>query len=355
MEQGENACLVICGHGHGHKEAVLTCAWHGSGLYLITGGQDHVVCLWTMPDLSPHGPFFERAAAVNSRSSSETKVIHYPHFTSSSIHCNYVDCVAFYGDLILSKAAEENKIVLWMVTGFNSRAPPPSLDSAPSTRTFQDTRSGFYRQDARSMKTSTLESESNSSSPDKIPLFTRLLEFLVPFSELFYMRFSLLLPSPSYPHLHPVLAIGNTRTKVFFWDLMGLEIGHDNSLTMTSSLSEGRNPQLKPADFKSKKTKGVKSSLSSSSTPATSTNTTPFPHNPSVALALDIPDPSFRLAKYCINDPFTPLPAHHRHTPNVNYHLLARQAAWSPCGRWCVVAGESGSKDAMAAVYDRWV
>lgn len=396
MEKGENACLIICGHGHGHKEAVLTCAWHGLGSYLISGGQDHIVCIWTIPDLSPDSSFFDRTTAGSSRSSSETKVIHYPHFASSAVHSNYVDCVCFYGDLILSKAAEENKIVLWMVTGFNSLEPPPPANSAPSTRIFQDTRSGFYQQEICSEGISPSESQSPLHSP-RIPLFSRLLEFLVPFSELFYMRFSLLTPSRQHPHLHSVVAIGNTKTKIFFWDLKGLEIGPGASLTSLNNDEDkanrregkgkmrvgnfGLNRKLpkshsvstvrseSPSTFASQRSSSAHTNTNASS-PVPVTTTVPFrgaevsslsatttAGTPSTLsdLQTDRPDTMSRPGKYRINDPFTPIPAHYSHTPNVNFHLLSRQAAWSPCGRWCVVVGESGSKDAMAAIYDRWI
>ena len=377
IERGENACLIICGHGHGHKEPVLTCAWHSSGAYLVSGGQDHMICIWIIPDLAPNGSSFNplQKPPKASRSSGETRVIHYPHFATSAVHSNYVDCASFYGDLILSKAAEENKIVLWMVTGLNSKASPPSPESAPGTNTFQDTRSGFFPQKA------CLE----DSQQPKIPLFSRLLEFQVPSAELFYMRFSLLMPSRAHPHLHPVLAIGNTKTKIFFWDLTGLEVGHDGGMTSSNEEDKFKRPDNKSkrkagdsfgrrtvegysaSDFRSESPLASSSRRSSSvvtttnaSSPtiftpqdpeASTTGTSPALFDVSTEASNILP----RMNKYRINDPSTPLPAHFSHTPNVNYHLLSRQAAWSPCGRWCVIAGESGSRDAMAAIYDRWV
>lgn len=121
IEHGENACLVICGHGQAHKEGILTLAWHGGGRYLVSGGLDHMICLWTLPDLSPTSAFFGSSRKEGCRSVDETTVIHYPHFVTSAIHSNFVDCVRFYGDLIVSKSAGEsdehkknnNQIVLW--------------------------------------------------------------------------------------------------------------------------------------------------------------------------------------------------------------------------------------------------
>ena len=386
IELGENACLIICGHGHGHKEPVLTCAWHGLGTYLISGGQDHMVCIWTVPDLAPDSLFFKscKQPADGIRSSAETKVIHYPHFATSAVHSNYVDCVCFYGDLILSKAAEENRIVLWMITGFTSKGSPPPPESAPAAGTSQDTRSGLLLPRMCNEDSGRINSSESSQRP-KIPLLTRLLEFQVPSSELFYMRFSLLMPTRTHPHLHPVLAIGNTKTKLFFWDLMGLELGHDAGMTSPHEEDKSKRP-----DSKGKKRGGEslgrrafegctasdlrsESPVASSSRRSSSILTTTNASSPAV-FSLQEPEVSTtgtspalfdtaplvssmlpRFNKYRINDPFTPVPAHYSHTPNVSYHLCARQAAWSPCGSWCVIAGESGSKDAMIAIYDRWV
>jgi polycomb protein EED len=384
IEQGENACLIICGHGHGHKEPVLTCAWHGSGAYLISGGQDHIISIWTIPDLAPDGACFDPRLKASStvRSSEETTVIHYPHFTTSAVHSNYVDCVAFYGDLILSKAAEEEKIVLWMVTGFNSRGPRPSPDSAPSTGIFEDTRSGFLPKKQYD-DGSSIRKDTKSEGLSQISLFTRLLEFSVPSTNVFYMRFSILIPSPAHPDLHPVLAIGNMKTKVFFWDLARLELGHDGGMSSANDDEGFKRPgtkSKKKADIRGSKpldnnalaalrsVSPFASSPGRSSSIVTTTNASspaPFPiREPEISTTgtspalFDVaPEPPIaepRMSRYRIGDPFTPVQAHYSNTPNIQYHLLARQTAWSPCGRWCVIAGESGP-DALAAIYERWV
>ena len=371
---GKYPCLIICGHGQGHREAVLTCAWHQSGRYLISGGQDHMVCIWTVPDLGPNSSFYDEqdARLDNLSGSKDVVVIYYPHFTTSMIHHNYVDCVSFYGNLILSKAAEEDKVVLWMVTGFDGDDTPPSSDSAPTIEMSEDTRSGF-------LHSSPQEAANQRFNRRQTPLFTRLLQFQLSSSELFYMRFSLLLPSARYPNLHPMLAVGNTKGKVYFWDLIALAKGTDDGVAKSGKPKErddqrerGREQlmfstaQAKcenmayPQSATSRQTSTSRGSSMHATTTETSRSsvrrstsqgkstaaTSPFlPAQPDISESHG--------SHSAIGDPFTPVPAHYSHTPKTKYPFLIRQAAWSPCGRWCVFAGESGSQDAMAVVYDR--
>uniref|UniRef100_A0A7S3G3X9 Uncharacterized protein n=1 Tax=Palpitomonas bilix TaxID=652834 RepID=A0A7S3G3X9_9EUKA len=54
-----------------------------------------------------------------------TKFIHFPIFSTSRIHTNYIDCVKWWGDLILSKSVEE-QITLW---GKNELAAPAAKEA----------------------------------------------------------------------------------------------------------------------------------------------------------------------------------------------------------------------------------
>ncbi|KAJ9635815.1 hypothetical protein H2199_008167 [Coniosporium tulheliwenetii] len=55
--------------------------------------------------------------------------------------------------------------------------------------------------------------------------FQRLLQFEAPLTNLFYMRFGLF----HAPEKHPILVMGNERSKLFFWDLQALEEGFEAS------------------------------------------------------------------------------------------------------------------------------
>jgi polycomb protein EED len=128
----ESATIIICGAGYGHKESVLSVSWHSSGRYLISGGFDNRVCVWTIPDLSPESSFWhEISPDVVQRHSERVRTIMSPHFVSTALHGDWIDCVRFWGDNIFSKASAEPKIVLWRITGFNSNLPQPDPILAP--------------------------------------------------------------------------------------------------------------------------------------------------------------------------------------------------------------------------------
>lgn len=176
-------CALVCA-GEGHKETILSIAFHSSGRYLLSGGMDHIVNLWVLPDLPDE-----------STGTDKPITLHYPHFSTSMVHSNYIDCLAFHGDYILSKAAKESRIVLWAIQNFTSKAPPPKPEEAPTTHEWRETRSAFGGS------------------------FERLLQFEIKDTEPFFMRFGFF----SQPGSHPLLAMGSTAGRVNMWDLMRTE------------------------------------------------------------------------------------------------------------------------------------
>lgn len=178
-KNSKQPCALICA-GEGHRETILSIAFHATGRYLLSGGMDHSVNLWVIPE------FADAAAGTD-----KPLRIMYPHFSTNSVHTNYVDSLAFYEDFILSKSAAEDKIVLWTIQNFNSRAPPPLPDLVPTTYDDSGTRSVFGG------------------------TYERILQFQAVDTQPFYMRFGFF----SHPHKSPILAMGNINGKVFLWDL----------------------------------------------------------------------------------------------------------------------------------------
>lgn len=323
-------CALICA-GEGHKEGVLTAAFHSNGRYLLSGGLDCAVCLWTLPSLPNSNP-----------NTDQTTVLHYPHFSTHAVHSNFVDCVAFHHDLIISRSAEEHKIVLWMITNFSSSRPSPSQTAAPATNVFRETRSAF--------------------SQDDEPGYQRLLQFDTPDSGPFYMRFGLL----RQPDLHPILAFGNCVSKVFLWDLYRLEEGHGAISESIRMPGPARGRKKHGSHTGSGSTPAYSSSNRETSIGGSSVNSASFTTNSGADLpstsatsvtttslgALSLgnnPSPRVDRRKYQISDPWKELKAHAITTvPKVSF--CARKAAWSVGGEWLVVVGDWG----MVAIFERW-
>ncbi|KAK7206561.1 WD40-repeat-containing domain protein [Myxozyma melibiosi] len=183
-------CAVICA-GEGHREQVLSVAFHDSGRFLVSGGMDNRVDLWALPDLDklevdPDNPV----------------VLYWSHFTTNALHANYVDSVAFYGDLILSKAAKEHRIVLWRIDGFASNlADYLGQQNAPTSHDkSKDTLSAFGSG------------------------FTRLLQFSIPHTTPWYMRFGI----GHGVGCGSTLVMGNDAAKVYVFQLKEYELTNED-------------------------------------------------------------------------------------------------------------------------------
>lgn len=189
--------------GEGHRQPILAIHFHPNGRWMLSGGLDTAVCLWAVPSLEELDRTEEQL-----ENHSEPKIIYYPHFYSTEVHHNYVDCLQFYGDLIISKACRDqndrkrNEILLWKIDGFDPDEPPPNRPPIPTPDVH--TRSSFP-QSSRSRG------------------FQRLLSFQMPHTDRFYHRFGLL----HKDEMRPILCMGNQESKYFFWDLQRLEEGWD--------------------------------------------------------------------------------------------------------------------------------
>ena len=341
----EKPCIIICGHGQSHKDGLITVNWHSTGRYIVAAGHDHMISIWTIPDLSDSSPFWDEISHPP-RHSDRVKVIHYPHFITAAVHDNYVDHVQFYGDLILSKScSEEETLVLWKVEGFNSRKEPPGEDAAPKTKEYLDTRSGFMpRPSKETTSTGGHRSSENKERlwpPTAPPPWSRLLSFHIPGSLLFFSRFGLSLPSPAYPDIRPTLAYTNLRSRVSLWDLAALE---DKVEPRTREAMEDEDdPEDRP------RSSGRGAAGRGGSTPSRSGDNTMLGPNKRIR------------TKHALHDPFKPMEPHHTiqlsdfklYTQwGDQFGFQGRGTAWSPDGRWCVAVGEY-KNEACAALFER--
>ncbi|KAI9693122.1 MAG: hypothetical protein M1822_005118 [Bathelium mastoideum] len=322
------------------RSAKNPCAgYHENGRYLLSGGLDTVVNMWVLPDLTE-----------TSKDDESVTQVHYPHFSTTELHHDFVDCITFYHDLILSRASKENRILLWKIDGFSSRDPVPSPAAAPTSSQLSETRSAFGG------------------------TFQRLLQFGAPHTNLFYMRFGLF----HQPHKHPVLAIGNEKSRFLFWDLQRLEEGIDaqsgggDDVSVVGTPAGGPGTGLRPPPFRhhhhhqqGRRDRGVLGSLArepsvaSEASSGVGSSTTSGSAVGLAAVAGASGGGGGGGAggggggggerRDGIDDPFTSVAAHKRITvPKIAF--ATRQIAWSPGGEWAVAVGDHG----MVVLFRRW-
>ncbi|KAK9907286.1 hypothetical protein WJX75_000704 [Coccomyxa subellipsoidea] len=105
-------CVLIMNGDGGHRNEVLSIDFHpGDGNQFVSAGMDNTVKIWNMEGALEHieSSFHYSADSGNVFA---TKFLACPRFSSHKVHNNYVDCVRFIGDLILSKSVDE-RIRLW--------------------------------------------------------------------------------------------------------------------------------------------------------------------------------------------------------------------------------------------------
>ncbi|OIW31756.1 WD domain-containing protein [Coniochaeta ligniaria NRRL 30616] len=322
-------CVALLA-GEGHSWNLLTVAWHATGRYLLSAGHDQVINMWTLPEISKE----HMEVPI---------VVHYPHFSTWAVHSNLIDCIAFLGDCILSRACYEDTIVLWRIEGFNSQNPPPSPLDAPTNY------------DPKKITRSAFSSATPSSCPAE---YTRLLEFSVPeCGHQFFMRFSVF----QAPGKHPILAFCNARSKVLFWDLARLTAYHEFMTALKDPKRDKTVPIERPSWLPAKAPKKEKGdAVSKLRDPgdqydAASEAATPDPGVAEPAMEFGPDVVAHWEGMYGVSQAHRqPLKAHKTHAVTKDLHreaiFIGRQVAWSPDGDWCIVSGNSN----RALFFQRW-
>ncbi|CAD7700744.1 unnamed protein product [Ostreobium quekettii] len=158
--------LIVAGEG-GHTAEVLAADCHLNGEQFLSCGMDNCVKIWS---LKAYEDAIQKSTSWSRKNQNfPTKYSYYPMFSSTWIHGNYVDCVRWYGDLILSKSVD-NRIVLWK---------PEELP------------------------------ENGWETSCK---FVILMEFHLQAADIWFIRFSL-------DFKYKVLACGNRAGKIYTWDM----------------------------------------------------------------------------------------------------------------------------------------
>ncbi|KAH9909137.1 WD40 repeat-like protein [Xylariomycetidae sp. FL2044] len=321
----KQSCVCLLA-GEGHSSHLLTVAFHSSGRYVLSAGHDNVICLWTLPELPP---------ASNNKSPPQPIIIHYPHFFTSEVHSGIVDCVAFFGDLILSRACHEDIIVLWRIEGFSSHDPPPAASDAPTTSDPERlTRSAF--------------------APATGSQYTRLLQFFTPqCGHQFYLRFKLFHREDK----HPVLAFGNAHSQIFFWDLARLISYHSFMNVVRDPARDKTQPIHRPGWLQPMQHKHKGDAISKLRDAASDRESVMSGRTGSVDVEVHA-DLNTNYSpetidswegKYDMTRVEEPIRAHSQSTITVK-NFVGRQVAWSADGDWCVVVGSKN----LAIILQRW-
>ncbi|XP_005112534.2 polycomb protein EED [Aplysia californica] len=169
-------CAVILGGVEGHRDEALSADFNLSGTKIVSCGMDHSLKIWNLEKEEIKKALAE--SHVNNAAKTDcpfpTESCNFPDFSTRDIHRNYVDCVRWLGNLVLSKSCE-NCIVCWRPGGHHE-----------STK----------------LKAEEKEKES----------VWVLHRFEYRECEIWYMRFSL-------DYNQQIMALGNQVGHIFVWDL----------------------------------------------------------------------------------------------------------------------------------------
>jgi len=189
--------VFILGGLNGHRDEVLSCDFQPTGDLLASCGMDHSILIWDIS--TERAKLVIEAASVFKLNNSDTPfptVTLPPIFSTRDIHSNYIDCIRWFGDFILSKSCE-NEIKCW---------------------------------------------EPNLSKPGEFPSppIKALVSFEVNNCPNWYVRFGT-------DRLQKFMAVGNQVGKIFIWDLWG---GYQNkphhTLTHQKMLAQCRQCSFSP-------------------------------------------------------------------------------------------------------------
>ncbi|KAF4952384.1 hypothetical protein FGADI_6816 [Fusarium gaditjirri] len=322
-------CLAILA-GEGHSWDLLSLAFHDTGRYILSAGHDQIINLWTLPDLPTE------AITTPVR-------VHYPHFSTSAVHSGIIDCVAFYGDYILSRACHDNVISLWRIEGFSSANPPPPQSMAPTAQTTVPTNYDEASRLTRSAFVPTM-------SPQCPSQYTMLLQFHTPnCGPQFFMRFKL----HFVPDQHPVLAFCNAGGNVFFWDFERLVAYREFMEVLKDPNRDRSKPVPHPSWMRLVKGRPPKTDSNKGRNGGADKDIPSAFRADAIRLSEEIGDYNAETletwaSRYSQEDPHEPLKAHKTESSSANF--VGRQAAWSPGGEWCVVVGSSN----QALILQRW-
>ncbi|CAG7822860.1 unnamed protein product [Allacma fusca] len=106
--------VAIFGGVDGHRDEILTLDFNIDGTRIVSGGMDHAIKIWNLnkPEILLAIEKSTRFIPKRHSKAFPTVTQHVPDFTTRNIHGNYVDCVRWFGNFIISKSVQ-NQIQIW--------------------------------------------------------------------------------------------------------------------------------------------------------------------------------------------------------------------------------------------------
>ncbi|CAI7871191.1 unnamed protein product [Closterium sp. NIES-53] len=104
-------CVAIMGGTDGHRNEVLSADFHpGDQAIIASCGMDSSIRVWSLQECWHVVNQSNTWADVPSKF--PTKILQYPLYVVCDVHTNYIDCLRWYGDFVLSKSVD-NEVILW--------------------------------------------------------------------------------------------------------------------------------------------------------------------------------------------------------------------------------------------------
>lgn len=102
----ETMVCIATFHGEeAHRDEVVSIDFNHDCSRLVSSGNDHMIAIWdlTLPEIVSTIEQSKRYNPNTSRRAVKTVYQPFPSFSSRDVHRNYIDCVQWHGDMILSK------------------------------------------------------------------------------------------------------------------------------------------------------------------------------------------------------------------------------------------------------------
>ena len=97
-----NVCVAIFSGIEGHRDEVLSADFYDDGSKIMSAGMDHSLKLWKLTN-----PKIKSKIESSYENQKDFKCVNvsFPDYSTRNVHKNYVDCVLWFGDFVLSKVS----------------------------------------------------------------------------------------------------------------------------------------------------------------------------------------------------------------------------------------------------------